>query len=75
MVGFLALIKLYVEKWFSLINYCNSDRFDKDIFQIYHDQYRDAWDALDYQLQGEVCWQIAERHKLLAAGSATMILP
>ena len=53
------MIKLFVDEWFRLINYCNKrDTFDPGIFSSMHDNYFKAWKKLDQAAQGEISERI-----------------
>jgi hypothetical protein len=57
-----AMITLLFNKWFELIDYCKSSKFDKDIFRLYHDEYAKSWKRLSYEQQGELTEMINERY-------------
>lgn len=48
------MIKMFVDRFLYLIEYCSDKDFDPAIFQIIHDEYANAWKKLDQAEQGEI---------------------
>ena len=58
-------IKLLVDYYFKLINYCNNkEKFDEVTFRGMHDFYANTFKKMTIEMQGEVVEKITQRMKI-----------
>jgi hypothetical protein len=54
------MIKLLLDKYIFLTEYCDNWNFDPGWFRIHHEEYAGRYKKLDYAQQGELCHLINE---------------